>query len=204
MNTRGWASVTDVPCTYCHVGILRWAEAGRVPGWRECDACGAQYLCDPATGQRKCMRRGRRVTARRLAEVRAQREAAARTASERDARLGREAAERDLGGSYHGDDYHAFSPFRPDGAYRRAYEDTWRAGATPAAIDVIARVSLPDCAELVAVRRDGRAVVVFNKRRADGLSGGTWTAATEALIAACAMRPRDSDELRRYCEGRPL
>lgn len=32
-----WASVTDVPCPVCQNGILRWAEAGYVPGYRKCD-----------------------------------------------------------------------------------------------------------------------------------------------------------------------
>ena len=39
-----WAAVTDVPCPVCHTGTVRWAEAGHVPGWRECDHCRQQFL----------------------------------------------------------------------------------------------------------------------------------------------------------------
>lgn len=46
----GWAGITDIPCPRC-TGTIRWAEAGRVPGARECDGCGAQYLgVGPALG----------------------------------------------------------------------------------------------------------------------------------------------------------
>jgi hypothetical protein len=38
-----WASVTDVPCPSCP-GTVRWAEAGYVPGYRICDACGRHFL----------------------------------------------------------------------------------------------------------------------------------------------------------------
>lgn len=40
-----WASVTDVPCPVASCdGLVRWAEAGAVPGWRRCDGCGREYL----------------------------------------------------------------------------------------------------------------------------------------------------------------
>lgn len=35
-----WASVTDVPCPICKGGIIRWFEAGFVPGSRICNECG--------------------------------------------------------------------------------------------------------------------------------------------------------------------
>lgn len=37
-----WAAVTDVPCP-CGAGMIRWAEAGFVPGWRQCDNCGTHW-----------------------------------------------------------------------------------------------------------------------------------------------------------------
>ncbi len=40
---RYWEAVTDVPCPVCDTGRVRWAEAGRVPGSRECDGCGAEF-----------------------------------------------------------------------------------------------------------------------------------------------------------------
>ena len=41
-----WAAVTDVPCPApsCADGIIRWAEAGYVPGYRICDGCGRHFL----------------------------------------------------------------------------------------------------------------------------------------------------------------
>jgi hypothetical protein len=35
-----WLSVTDVPCPVCKHGMIRWHEAGFVPGSRICDGCG--------------------------------------------------------------------------------------------------------------------------------------------------------------------
>ena len=39
-----WAAVTDVPCPSACGGLVRWAEAGHVPGYRICDTCGRHYL----------------------------------------------------------------------------------------------------------------------------------------------------------------
>lgn len=38
-----WASVTDVRCPSC-AGIVRWYEAGFVPGYRKCDQCARTFL----------------------------------------------------------------------------------------------------------------------------------------------------------------
>jgi hypothetical protein len=40
----GWESVTDIPCPVCACGIIRWAEAGYVPGYRICDGCKRHFL----------------------------------------------------------------------------------------------------------------------------------------------------------------
>ena len=47
-----WRSVTDVPCPVCKRGMVRWNEAGYVPGSRCCDACGRffQAVGSIATG----------------------------------------------------------------------------------------------------------------------------------------------------------
>ena len=39
-----WTAVTDIPCVVdgCS-GIIRWAEAGYVPGYRICDGCGRHF-----------------------------------------------------------------------------------------------------------------------------------------------------------------
>jgi hypothetical protein len=39
-----WRNVTDVRCPACHAGIIRWHEAGYVPGYRICDGCGRTFL----------------------------------------------------------------------------------------------------------------------------------------------------------------
>lgn len=39
-----WANVTNVRCPACHEGIIRWHEAGYVPGYRICDSCGRTFL----------------------------------------------------------------------------------------------------------------------------------------------------------------
>ena len=40
----GWDQVTDIPCIIAGCpGLLRWAEAGYVPGYRICDCCGSHY-----------------------------------------------------------------------------------------------------------------------------------------------------------------
>jgi hypothetical protein len=38
-----WLAVTDVPCPCCAGGVVRWDEAGRVPGARRCDGCGQKF-----------------------------------------------------------------------------------------------------------------------------------------------------------------
>ena len=40
---RYWDAVTDVPCP-CGHGVIRWAEIGYVPGWRQCDGCGRHWI----------------------------------------------------------------------------------------------------------------------------------------------------------------
>ena len=40
-----WRVVTNVPCPAAGcAGLIRWAEANHVPGWRICDGCGRHYL----------------------------------------------------------------------------------------------------------------------------------------------------------------
>ena len=34
-----WSAVTDVQCPCCETGMIRWHEAGYVPGYRRCDGC---------------------------------------------------------------------------------------------------------------------------------------------------------------------
>ena len=39
-----WANITDVRCPACLEGIIRWHEAGYVPGYRICDGCGRTFF----------------------------------------------------------------------------------------------------------------------------------------------------------------
>ena len=41
-----WSAVTDVQRPACGSGVIRWAEAGHVPGYRICDRCRRHYLAD--------------------------------------------------------------------------------------------------------------------------------------------------------------
>jgi len=49
----GWEAVTDIPCPVCLTGVVRWAEAGYVPGYRQCDSCGRQFLATVQAGLRE-------------------------------------------------------------------------------------------------------------------------------------------------------
>lgn len=39
-----WVSVTDVSCPVCKMGMIRWNEAGYVPGYRICDHCHYDFM----------------------------------------------------------------------------------------------------------------------------------------------------------------
>jgi len=39
-----WKAVTDVACPVCDTGVIRWAEAGYVPGYRICDGCDRHFM----------------------------------------------------------------------------------------------------------------------------------------------------------------
>jgi hypothetical protein len=56
-----WVSVTDVPCPHpgCK-GKLRHAEAGYVPGYRICDACGRHFMASGSATRPEVLRVGRR------------------------------------------------------------------------------------------------------------------------------------------------
>lgn len=191
-TAAGWASVTDVTCPFCRVGILRWAEAGYVPGWRQCDACTAQYLGDPATGRLQNKRRGKRVTAQRLAAAQAARQAGIEYLRQIDVKLGSAAGTRDLGGSWVGPDWHYYQgnvgDLGPD--WLGAYNDAWRAGATPEALAVLDEIGqqMPGCVSLSAISRDGQRVNLYHRRRADGLFGGTTIVSIEGLRRAVASQ----------------
>ena len=43
-GTDYWSAVSDVQCPSCGDGVIRWAEAGHVPGYRICDRCRRHYL----------------------------------------------------------------------------------------------------------------------------------------------------------------
>ena len=39
-----WGAVSDVPCPVCSKGLITWAEAGYVPGYRICFGCKRHFL----------------------------------------------------------------------------------------------------------------------------------------------------------------
>lgn len=61
-----WEQITDVPCPRECGGMLRWDEAGHVPGYRTCEACHAHYLGSPGSTLVRQPGRARRVTAKTM------------------------------------------------------------------------------------------------------------------------------------------
>jgi hypothetical protein len=55
-----WPAVTNVPCPANCAGTVRWAEAGYVPGYRICDACGRHWLASGNATDPTLTRVGRR------------------------------------------------------------------------------------------------------------------------------------------------
>jgi hypothetical protein len=56
-----WAAVTDVPCPLAGCGgLVRWAEAGFVPGYRICDGCGRHFLAGETADAPTLLRVGSR------------------------------------------------------------------------------------------------------------------------------------------------
>ena len=57
-----WEAVTDVECPCCEDGIIRWAEAGFVPGYRICDKCGRHFLAQGNVENPTLVRVGSRIS----------------------------------------------------------------------------------------------------------------------------------------------
>ena len=55
-----WPAVTDVPCPCDCIGVIRWAEAGYVPGYRICDECGRHFQAGGTAAAPTLQRVGRR------------------------------------------------------------------------------------------------------------------------------------------------
>ena len=55
-----WPAVTDVPCPGECGGIVRWAEAGYVPGYRICGGCGRHYMASGTSEAPTLLRVGTR------------------------------------------------------------------------------------------------------------------------------------------------
>lgn len=55
-----WPAVTDIPCPICDEGLIRWHEAGYVPGYRICDKCKRHFLAKGNAATPKLIRVGNR------------------------------------------------------------------------------------------------------------------------------------------------
>jgi len=56
-----WVSVTDIPCPVATCdGIIRWAEAGYVAGYRICDKCKRHFLAKGNASSPELLRVGSR------------------------------------------------------------------------------------------------------------------------------------------------
>jgi len=55
-----WKAVTNVGCPVCQAGIIRWAEAGYVSGYRICDGCERHFLAKGTAASPTLIRVGTR------------------------------------------------------------------------------------------------------------------------------------------------
>jgi hypothetical protein len=55
-----WTAVTDVPCPVCAGGMIRWNEAGYVPGYRICDKCLRHFVASGTAEEPTLLRMRRR------------------------------------------------------------------------------------------------------------------------------------------------
>lgn len=202
-TTTDWATVTDCPC---HIpgcpGLLRWAEAGRVPGSRICDCCGTDY---ELAGGELIITRRRRVTPRKIADMHdLRRQSQAATArfhsawADRQAQEYREDWERETHG-VHGPgsiripsgapaDAHYCDPEALTAPHRAVVSLCHGLEAALRALTGDRRVSV------ISATRDGSAVLVYDLQ----LSGrtrldGWWhTAGLRQYIAECSSTPGGS------------
>ena len=190
---KGWESVTDVPCPGCQVGIVRWAEAGFVPGWRECDTCGRQFMGDPATGdlnEQRAPTHG--VSPERIAEVRDRRSKVAEATTKQECEFAVKVAHENLRGSFLGQEWHIIGGTYLEGEARTAYLTAWSAGAAAPAIAALKKLpadmflpgqgtgeyGIPFRPRVMGISRDGQRVHVYR----DG-SGGTYQQSIEDALA---------------------
>lgn len=190
-----WAAVTDVPCV-CHGGIVRWAEAGHVAGWRECDLCGRTWMAAGTSEAPALELRGgptHRVTASRRQEIEEARRQGEDHLLRSHIEFARKSAAEDMRGSFLGTDWHAIglNVFDEPGV-REAYLQAWRANADPRAVAALDRLpsdlilpgegrgayGFPFRPVVGGITRDGERVHVYR----DG-SGGFYPQSIEDALA---------------------
>jgi hypothetical protein len=193
MKFAGWPSITDVacPCKGCN-GILRWAEAGHVPGYRICD--GSKHRHHFA------------LDGDRLIEQRERREKGTPVdrAAERDRLIaidianGRDHAERSIKSD--GIDISAFwagftgSPGYGTGAAEKSYWSRLReiAADAVAEIDRI-RDRLPRSLSLCNLHADGECML-YRQQVSGQLGGGTLLAKAEKILSTETSREILADQ----------
>lgn len=183
LTFSSWESITDVPCPCkdCD-GILRWAEAGYVPGYRICDgtkhhhhfALDGGKLVEQRDRREKGTPMDRQAQRQRLLLI--------------DAASGRQHAEESIKSD--GIDINAYwsgktgSPGYGTGKAEEAYWDRLRELA-PDAVAAIGRIraALPASLSLCNLHHDGTCML-YCEHVTGQLGGGTFLATADAILSA--------------------
>lgn len=171
-----YATITDIPCRVAHCpGLLRWAEAGYVPGYRICDCCGSHYA---VVGDALKIHRRRRPSPAKIARMHGIRTAAARAQDAADDRAAMDEAARMTARwnepadapsvGVHGPGSVDVAPYYGDATVARLPEDYQALIARAAELTRMARVSSARWyraevgpPKILAATRDGTHVFVY-------------------------------------------
>lgn len=172
ITMQSWDDITDVRCPAPRCpGMLRWAEAGHVPGYRICDGSRHHHW---ELDTEHVLRYAGRCSPRPKASNHRIQAAREQCCLQMERESGERAAGKDI--RVWGINISSYQPV--DTATDRAYTDSYRetmASLAPALWAQAQHLSslLPSCVSLLSLTHDGRALL-YRVRGADGKFGGTW------------------------------
>ena len=181
----GWPSITDVPCPLSGCcGILRWAEAGYVPGYRICDGTTKHHFelrRHAADGDGLLAPNGRKARGYRTRAIRAAALGLAEKARiSQDVNFGRDTARKSR----------TVLGIRVDACRQcgpvplaAEHEEMQRLEPELCALAQEIKAALPDCSSLLDVFRDGTCHVYREKNRTSGGFGGTCVLPVGRVLA---------------------